>query len=356
MAAKIQYDNIQILRGVAAMGVVFDHAAMPYFEGDDTLLYRVLMFAGYIGVWIFFVISGFIMGVTSFGSFGADSAPKSFIKRRFLRIAPLYYLVSLAKYLVVFKKVGVAALLMSLLFIPHFNEKGVVRPILGQGWTLNYEMFFYVLFACAMFAPLKRGLTCLTVAMVTLVVGGAIYRELGGNAENPFFITYTDPIMLLFVAGVGVAYLLRQGTTLSSRMTGLASVALYGLLFAIFLVGRAIPMLEQAVVPVALAATCVCLIFMSAASALSSDVVQRHGLLYKATMKLGDASYSIYLTHTFVLTFFFKVDERLSLGPATIIPLCAAFSIALGLVIYQYVEKPLGGWLSGRRQSRLATA
>lgn len=356
MAAKTKYDNIQILRGLAAMGVVFDHAAMHYFETSDTLIYRLLMFAGYIGVWIFFVISGFIMGVTSFDKFGSKGAPQQFMVRRFLRIAPLYYMVTTAKFVLAHKKLTLPAFLMSLLFIPHFNAEGNIRPILGQGWTLNYEMFFYILFAAAMFMALKRGLIALCSVMVLLVVGGAAMTLAGHKPADALTLTYTDPLLLLFTGGVCVSYLLRSGTQLSSRVADWLSAGLFISLFVLFLIGRAVPSLEISVIPVALAAACILLIFTSAASAIGQGAKSEHGPLYRGMMRLGDASYSIYLTHTFALTFLFKLDDRLHLGSPVIIPLAAVIAIVLGLVVFKTIEAPLGNWLSGRLNPKVKSA
>jgi exopolysaccharide production protein ExoZ len=88
--------NIQILRAVAALAVVF------YHDGIETtnicasigMPCNYDFWVGGFGVPLFFIISGFIMVMTSWNSFGRPGAPLDFIKRRITRIVPLYWLIT----------------------------------------------------------------------------------------------------------------------------------------------------------------------------------------------------------------------------------------------------------------------
>lgn len=128
-------DSIQLLRAVAAIAVVTQHVPIPIF-GD-----------GLWGVDLFFVISGFIM------CHATARSGRNFFLKRIIRIVPLYWLGTLFIYALALTlpqllnttTANPVDLLKSLLFIP-FIKGGIPVPIVFQGWTLNYEMFFYGLF------------------------------------------------------------------------------------------------------------------------------------------------------------------------------------------------------------------
>jgi exopolysaccharide production protein ExoZ len=124
--------NLQFLRGFAALGVVFYHTDF-HLAGD--------WHTDFSGVAVFFVISGFIM------CFITRKDADGFLAKRFLRIVPMYWLCTLIRFgLLSFSSWSAnpplaADLPRSLLFVP--SEE---LPILGVGWTLNFEVYFYLVF------------------------------------------------------------------------------------------------------------------------------------------------------------------------------------------------------------------
>ena len=152
--------SIQVLRGVAASLVVFLHilASLDAYY-DSSILYDFPSLISFLesGVDIFFVISGFIMFAVTKNKFGQGYA-LNFIKRRIFRVVPLYWTLTLlyASLLIVFPSAfqnavfDIYKLIQSLLFIPHHNVSGDIMPVVSVGWTLNYEMYFYLCFAIAL--------------------------------------------------------------------------------------------------------------------------------------------------------------------------------------------------------------
>src|ERR1700677_130082 len=147
---------LQALRAIAAWLVVVDHALVDVTGGDvRNPATAIAWMMGSIGVSVFFVISGFIMVHICWDDFGRRGAVADFLRRRIVRIVPLYWLATLAAF--AFHKVsathdanaGWPELMQSLLFVPYRNEDGGWVPVLSQGWTLNYEMFFYAIVAVA---------------------------------------------------------------------------------------------------------------------------------------------------------------------------------------------------------------
>ena len=191
---------IQSLRGIAALAVVWHHATNQVAGMAAFVPWGF----GVSGVDVFFVISGFIMVVTTWDR---RITPTEFWRRRFLRVVPLYWLLTLAMVAIalaapsLFKslKVAPATLLESLLFVPHFSQSfpGNVWPLLVPGWTLNFEMFFYVVFGTLLVLPRTARMQTLVAALVGLVAIGTLL----GPFENAAAQTYTHPMLLEFAGG-----------------------------------------------------------------------------------------------------------------------------------------------------------
>ena len=169
--SPVEVASIQYLRALAALLVVFVHAQEQYPIGG-----RIIPSAfGLGGVDLFFLISGFVM------TFTAAQRPLTrldFLKRRVVRIVPLYWTMTLATAGLIFVAPALTRdshfawsdLLTSLSFIPHYNagKAGSISPIIKLGWTLNYEMFFYLVFAALL--PLKPWLRTTSALLVFAVL------------------------------------------------------------------------------------------------------------------------------------------------------------------------------------------
>lgn len=159
---------------------------------------------GPLGVDLFFGISGFIMLVTTWDK---PIGPVEFMAHRIKRIVPLYWLATLsmvglaivAPALFKTLKWDAATLTESLIFIPHYSLSfpGDIKPLLVPGWSLHYEMFFYVLFAGALLCKREHRLTVMVCALTALVVAGWIFDPLSAVLR-----VYTNPRLLEFGAGM----------------------------------------------------------------------------------------------------------------------------------------------------------
>lgn len=321
---------IQWLRGIAALMVVWFHAC----QGLGMTGAAALPF-GASGVDIFFVISGFIMVAIS-----ADGTrrPVEFFRDRLTRVVPLYWLVTLFIVVAVFVpphffkslEPTAANVVRSLLFIPHYSERWAdqISPVLPPGWTLNFEMFFYLLFAISLVFK-ARSTIALVVLCSLLVASGLV---LGPFTSAPLR-TYTDPMLLEFVAGalIGEAYL--RGFFIKPWWLGLL-VAAFGLTLlaegAQFesSAGR----IAQGVGAILVVAACV-----------RPDVRRDRRLLHA----LGDASYSIYLTHFLTLMVLLKLTSIVwpgthgPLAKAVLALLSILISVLAGWLVFRWVERPV---------------
>ncbi|MGN6303820.1 MAG: acyltransferase family protein [Mesorhizobium sp.] len=322
--------GIQYLRAVAALGVVVFHAA----ERSGT------HFAiGAAGVDVFFVISGFIMWVIA--SRRAPS-PADFLRDRIERIAPLYWIATgvmvMGALAGLFPNLRLSAwyVLSSLAFLASRSPStGDIWPVLVQGWTLNYEMFFYALFAAALFLPARRRLGALAGLFLALVAAGWLFAP-----EMPILKTWTDPLLLEFLIGIAIGEAWLRGAV-PSPATGVA-------LIAVALVGFAFVGVTYAgFTPFVLGP-------LAAALVLGVLAFERHAAVPRLPLAayLGDSSYSTYLWHTMAISVVVKAGSLLSLpGPVVFIAAIVA-GVAIGAAVHEILEKPLAAFLKNRRHRR----
>jgi exopolysaccharide production protein ExoZ len=175
--------GIQVLRAVAALTVMLVHLSSEIALKLGQAPLPGAAFFG-IGVDLFFVISGFIIVYASETLFQTPRGGRTFFLRRLLRIAPIYYVATAILLIHVFARYDSLAaanmswvqLWTSLLFIPYPAPNGDITPILVVGWTLNYEMFFYLLFALAVFLPRTQAVVA-TAAVLTAGRPGIRLRD-----------------------------------------------------------------------------------------------------------------------------------------------------------------------------------
>lgn len=186
-------DGLQVLRGVAAMLVVLHHARLSVPGSDYWPAW------GASGVDIFFVISGFVMALTTEQLPGGCVKERFFearlfLRKRIARIVPLYWLAILWT---TRRDLPGLNLVKDFLFIPHWNGQisNWVAPIVQQGWTLNLEMFFYAVFAASMLFGSLR----VIVLTGALVVTPPLAKLFGGDIVSNF---YGNDIIYEFGFGV----------------------------------------------------------------------------------------------------------------------------------------------------------
>ncbi|MFP3546348.1 acyltransferase [Rhizobium sp. SIMBA_035] len=322
--------GIQYLRAFAALAVVVFHAAER--TGGHFAI-------GAAGVDVFFVISGFIMWVISDRR---PVTPQRFLLDRIKRIAPSYWLVTgimVAGALAgLFPNLQLSAghLLGSLFFIPvRSPSNGEIWPVLVQGWTLNFEMFFYVLFAGALFLPRQWRLVFLAAVFGLFFVAGLLTHP-----SSAALATYTRPIILEFLGGVFIAELwIRRKVAGTSLGLACIGAALCGFA-AIYLMGAEFD--ESICGPLAMA-----LVFGMVSLETGGSIGRVPVLTY-----LGDASYSIYLWHTLAISVAVKAAEILVIGGGLTLLGAIAGGTIVGVGAYELVEKPLRRLFSGEGLKR----
>ena len=355
------FRGVQVLRGFAAAMVVALHATQYWSQRVGGQAPSLVWGNGAAGVDIFFVISGFVMAVSTIGREDNYHPARDFLKRRLIRIVPLYWIATtlvLLKDVFIFRnpnfansaehpRTPLSYIVSSFLFIPYRNSLGHVEPLLNVGWTLSFEMLFYLLFASAL-ALRVRVAIWLTPVMIGLVITG-IFANLFNGLHAPAICTLANPILLEFLAGLVLGKLVLSGHRFNLALSSLlGTLGLIVLVLIPWILEPRIRALEWG-----LPATMV----VVAVVMLEKDF----GYLWpRWALKLGDASYSLYLFHLLLLAGVAKVLAKTPFDTSgrirrtdevatIIVVLCLCVPAAL--LLYQFIELPITNWLKRRLTS-----
>ena len=338
--------NIQILRGVSALLVVLFHLG-PIYNAIG-----VPQFGGG-GVDVFFVISGFIMAHTCAGR---QVSALSFFRNRLRRIAPLYWtmtsfvfcLALIAPGLMKSAHTSWSEFVKSLFFISFERDGALADPILFLGWTLNYEMFFYLIFALGLATPGVSGAGFSMFAIISLVAMGRLL-----DLQSPLARFYTDPIMLEFCLGMALAGLHAH---IPAKVPGSVRYLFLGVATLALALVILVPVFWRDVGRAYLSGSAA-FALVGVAVALDRWRMQVHSKLF---MALGASSYSLYLTHIFVTELLVKIFGKLQPNvPGALLGVFVGvvMSCWLGLLVYRSLEAPfnrffrnIGTWTDARRR------
>ena len=302
--------GLQALRGGCALVVTCAH--LPWLD----------LPVGGAGVDVFFVISGFIMMFAC-----RDGMPAAeFLRARFVRIVPFYWLMILVS-APVWTDPSVGRVIATTLFWPTQDSRGWWLPAVGQGWTLTYEILFYAGVAVVLPLPARARALALTAAaaalcLVQAVSAPAAFGTLGISASA----------FVEFVMGVWLYLIWRTGRL---RGCGLSYCVLGCLAIAMTLAQPAMP---WRVIVWGIPALCI---------VTGALLLEGRALRLAARLSLlGDASFSIYLVHPLVIHMFIPLVKPLPL-PLALMALVAACAV-VGIVVHYWVEQPIVAW-AGRR-------
>ncbi len=338
--------GIQILRGFAASAVALHHSLEMSNGVPGRFSADWLTTAGAAGVDVFFVISGFIMLHVSFPTDGRSLPPGAFLIRRALRIYPFYWLCSLAMLALAavgflrHQDHGTTTILHSLLLLPHDHY------LLGVAWTLVYEIYFYILFAVSLLARSIIASVAIPSAMiVALMVTSPLLPP--GAARN--FLG--NPIALEFCFGLGLNIVWRHhhfNGRLPALFGGIGALAitLAPLVFTPPTTNGLLP--EARVFAWGLPALLIV--------AASLPPVRPHNLTRWAAI-VGDASYSIYLSHVFVMIAYGRLLKIPVVGEMPQMPwvvVVTLLSVIVGVACHFAVERPILDVLHKARRRRRA--
>ncbi|HTI79066.1 MAG TPA: acyltransferase [Acetobacteraceae bacterium] len=336
-------EAIQGLRAAAAFSVASLHVLHDAIGLDPggfaARLHDALPWQA--GVDLFFVISGFVMVYSSADLFGQRSGRTVFMTRRVVRIVPLYWAATSLFFLVALMAPSAishddltpARVAMSYAFIPASSSSGLIQPIYSLGWTLNYEMFFYVVFAAFIGQTRTRALLLIGVTLGCLI---AVHPLVPRAATALVF--WTDPIMAEFLLGVLIGVVAETALSLPDWLRAAGSILAVGALVAGHLAGVALSEPVGVGVPMA----------VLVAMAVFGRPIPISALL----IMTGEASYALYLVHPFAMRGVSIVWRTLHLaGPAAAacyIVISLVLALLSALATHLWFERPVSAWLRTR--------
>jgi exopolysaccharide production protein ExoZ len=345
--------RIQALRGLAACAVVFHHYSRVVADSNGKPSWIVNSGMGHLGaagVDIFFVLSGFIMMYTT-TSYSGFADALTFLKRRAQRVYPLYWFwttVGIALWLSHLAPKSHAysakSIVKSYLLLPEFNGVNFY-PFLGQGWTLSFEMMFYFVFALGILIGVRLHWRICFVACAFVLLEG-----LGRFAAIDKGIAYlwTNPIAFEFLFGMLAGQILLKRLDCGARVLPrllpagllLMGIALYfaTLKMPYFTIGS---LFEWGIPSFLILVGCLLL-------------ENQERFVSKPLVYLGDASYSIYLTHVFFCSLYGLACKHLlalrNTDPDVTIVVGSVLTIVITSATYRLIEVPILAAFSGKRK------
>jgi peptidoglycan/LPS O-acetylase OafA/YrhL len=343
--------SVQYLRAIAALMVVHCHAVdlQMLFGTSFQQKFFYLENFGAIGVDIFFVISGFIISFISRSENGTTAA-KDFMLRRWIRVAPAYYVASAILFCVFLLsahyQIKAPDIIKTFTILPIFDYgKYFWSPILVIGWTLSFEFLFYILSAILIaFAVRRRDIFLILIITVLFLLGLFIHNDI----KQWNFVT--SPMVLEFAFGVMIAMVYKSkmhipaALSLALLFTGIVSF----LCLIIFGYGEVSEVLfvwaNKGVELRILLWGLPCLALSAGIILLEKNKPEWIGK-NKLLLLLGDASYSIYLVHTICYALLGSTYKRVpflgSLPGDFLILMSACLATGSGVLFHLFVEKPL---------------
>jgi exopolysaccharide production protein ExoZ len=297
---------------------------------------------GAAGVDIFFIISGFVMVVSSQRFESEPGVWWIFMRHRIVRIVPLYWLMTTAKWFLVFIFADLALrsgldfdfVVRSYLFLPLVDSVGHFRPLLPVGWTLTYEFLFYLVFALAL--ALRVNVLCVIVPVFAAFVVLAVLRTEQWPASSIIF----NSIVIEFIFGVVLAQLTLRQWKLPYALAAASVFVGFGLILVV-------PEISENLRPLTWGLPALAIV--AGAVSLERYIAQA---LPRWLQALGDASYSIYLTHGLVLPLvglgMISLHWTSYAAQAFTVLTCLVVASGTGWLVFVFVERPMTLWLKRR--------
>ena len=292
---------------------------------------------GASGVDLFFVISGFIMAYITYNKRGIRNV-LPFIKRRLIRIVPVYWLYTAVMAGLLFfiptlfstARFDAQETLLSLLFIPYLPAVNATAPVLEVGWTLSYEMYFYGLIAVGLFFGYR-----VVPLLLGLFFTACVLARYAFPIDSPVMNLVTNPILFEFFLGYLCGYMY---VTKVPIPTYLAALFLASGVAGYVLWAMALTTLPLAVFAFLIVTGSV---FLEKSVNLSK---------FQFLARIGDSSYTLYLTHYLLIPALGKVCIATGfwnyLPPSAFILVALTMCVAAGYALYVLLERPLVTWLS----------
>ncbi|HHQ6617550.1 TPA: acyltransferase family protein [Serratia fonticola] len=309
------------MRGLAILLVLVFHATEGLVQKG---VLGPVFYVGQSGVDIFFIISGFIIFYSSTNKKNVIGVI-TFLRSRIKRIVPLYwfYTIVFSLLLIAFpdkfdKSVfDISHLIHSLFFIPMPENS---PPIVSLGWTLNYEIYFYLIFSFSIFFRERIRFVLVSVMLLAIYI-------LSITMDLNYF--YRNDVVFEFLLGILLYYYFNK---FSSRYKEVCSSSVFLIVLIVSLICMAFLNTQYRFLNFGI---------LSFAVMLLSLHVNFSDKLSYCIEKIGEASYSIYLSHALSMPLILKILVYSSFGFYISVVISIAFSLIIGFLSYYFLERKL---------------
>lgn len=307
---RTYFEWLQVARGIAAVAVVLTHAALAHERLFDAPFAGYLFSAGNVGVDFFFLLSGFIIYFVHQKDIGRPRQLRSYVMKRFTRVYPMFWVVTLLLTPLYFIGVGGQKsfegdwgyVLKSFLLIPQDE-----LPILSVAWTLTHEVYFYILFGLFLILPrLMSYLLVVGIVALSLWKMGMDYGQSWGGSKYVTGATAIDQSLLMsfalsrhtiqFFAGCFIAYLCLKRRVEVSWFALLGAYVIFFLPFVASVTKAGLfneILTDKSMRTMYYTMASGLVVYCSIQFQASKQYFSPPSLL----CKLGDSSYSLYLVH-----------------------------------------------------------
>jgi exopolysaccharide production protein ExoZ len=333
MNNKKQLELIQGFRGIAALLVLMFHVSGTYLDKYKGVFFYNIFSQGYSGVDFFFVLSGFIIYFVNAKDIGSRSKYKQYILKRLIRIYPIHW---------------VATTFMLLIFLTFGFGKGladnfmiVIKTYLlfpqeaqlnGVVWTLTHEVFFYIMFSLLIL--IKRRRVSFSILFIWLLISAFLFI-IDVESENFYIKFIFSKYNLEFALGCLMGHMV-----LNYRLKikyGILFLGIISLFFSWTINYKQIVQVDRVI---------------AYGIPFSLIILGGGALAYYKNFKIpsflntiGDASYSIYLSHLTLLNSFIDLFELLGvyrvIGHRFGVNIIVFLTIIFGCLFYVIFEKPI---------------
>lgn len=318
--------NIQALRFIAAFMVVLYHTNGHYKASGGTWLFQYFS-GGWIGVDIFFVISGYIMWFTTQNAKPSLNYSATFIFKRFIRVYSGFIPWGCAALLILYifapKRIEDINLVSSFLLIPQ----AIKTNFLPVTWTLSYELLFYILFSVLLLFP-KKLFVPIIISLVAILLSFGITSYSAG-----YFLL--SPLILEFLFGVLIGIYF-SGSPKDSYPWLALIISLFCFTIAIFSVSEGERLARVLTAGIGSASLIYCAVSLEKTIKAPQWCVT-----------IGDASYALYLCHMPILSVVrWTLREKFALHPELYYLMTVAFCVLVSVIWYRLYERPAYIFLS----------
>jgi len=347
-------DALQVYRAIAAILVVLYHITILAGEKYSKSLFGGMFSFGYTGVDFFFVLSGFIITYAHAHDIGRREHFGKYAIKRLIRVLPLYWLVTLVKLAVIFVvpstaksyEINPQVILHSILLLPQANG---YLPIIGAAWTLSHEMLFYALFTLFIVFGWRVSVTVFSVWAVAILANQVIVFG-GGNVYGDNYVLrfiFNESNLEFMLGCLGAFLVLRQRVPFAKAFLVLGALLFICAAAYVDVTNRDMPSYTFT-----FGVSSFLLVIGTATLELRTSVAWPKWLVF-----LGNASYSIYLTHALFIAVLMLGYQRVANVTAHLpmeltLTLVIVIAIAVGAAVSKFVEQPVLNWLRARLLTR----